>query len=151
MEHFPSVLDRAKSDAEAVRFRAVIDERGWGFFAVEVPGVTEFAGFVGLSIPRFEAVFTPCVEVGWRLAHSCWGSAFAPEAARAALAFGFETLGLDEIVSFTTVDNHRSRRVMAKLGMTHDPGDDFDHPNLPEGSPQRRHVFYRISRQRWEG
>jgi RimJ/RimL family protein N-acetyltransferase len=151
MEHFPRVLERGESDTEAGRFRAGIDERGWGLFAVGIPGVTEFAGFVGLSIPRFEAAFTPCVEVGWRLAHSCWGCGYASEAAHAALGFGFGTLGLEQIVSFASVGNQRSRRVMETLGMSHDPADDFDHPKLPEASPCRRHVLYRISCERWEG
>jgi RimJ/RimL family protein N-acetyltransferase len=151
MQHFPGVLDRVASDAEAERFRSLFDARGWGFFAVEIPGTTEFAGFVGLSIPRFEAEFTPCVEVGWRLAHTYWGSGYATEAARTVLGFGFEALALEAVVSFTTVANRRSQRVMEKLGMTHDPADDFDHPSLPKESLQRRHVLYRLTRQRWEG
>src|SRR5262249_22713818 len=105
-----------------------------------------FAGFIGLSIPRFEAHFTPCVEIGWRLAAACWGQGFATEGARAALAFGFQTLALAEIVSFTVPANLRSRRVMEKLGMTHHPRDDFDHPRLPEGHWLSRHVLYRIAR-----
>ena len=99
---------------------------------------------MGLSVPRFEASFTPCVEIGWRLAAEHWGRGYAPEAARAALAFGFDTLALREILSFTAVANQPSRRVMEKLGMTHDPADDFDHPALPEGHALRRHVLYRI-------
>jgi RimJ/RimL family protein N-acetyltransferase len=104
--------------------------------------VVPFAGFIGLSIPRFDAPFTPCVEIGWRLAADQWGRGYATEGAEAALAFGFESLRLPEIVSFTTVDNHRSRRVMTKIGMTHDPADDFDHPNVV--GRLRRHVLYRI-------
>jgi RimJ/RimL family protein N-acetyltransferase len=150
MEHLPAPLDRAGSDALADRIRGRLDERGWGLWAAEIPGVAEFAGFVGLATPAFEAAFTPCVEVGWRLAHAFWGRGYAPEAARACLAFGFERLGLDEIVSFTTRNNRRSRRVMRKLGMTHDPAEDFDHPNLPAHSLHRRHVLYRLSRRRWE-
>jgi len=115
-------------------------------WAVEISNVTPFAGFIGLSIPRFEAAFTPCVEIGWRLAADFWGRGLATEAARAALAFGFESLGLTEIVSFTVPANLRSRRVMEKLGMSHDPSCDFDHPLLPAGHRLRRHVFYRIVR-----
>jgi ribosomal-protein-alanine N-acetyltransferase len=102
-----------------------------------------------LAPPRFEAAFTPAVEVGWRLAVEAWGHGYATEAARAALAFGFEERGLDEIVSFTTPANVRSRAVMERIGMTRDPADDFDHPNLPPESPLRRHVLYRLSRARW--
>jgi RimJ/RimL family protein N-acetyltransferase len=147
MEYFPATLSRAESDAFAARIRAELAERGFGLWAVEAPGEAEFIGFTGLSVPRFEARFTPCVEIGWRIAKEFWGRAYAPEAAGKALAHAFGPLGLDEIVSFTAVANLRSRRVMEKLGMTHDPADDFDHPNLAPGSPLRRHVLYRIRRQ----
>lgn len=124
---------------------AHFQEHGFGLWAVEIPGVATFAGFVGLSVPRFEAHFTPCVEIGWRLAAPYWGRGYATEGARAALEFGFDHLHLDQIVSFTVPDNVRSRRVMEKIGMTHDPADDFDHPNLPEGHRLRRHVLYGIA------
>ena len=125
-----------------------IDEHGWGLWAVEIPGVAPFAGYIGLAAPRFDAHFTPCVEIGWRLAHEHWGHGYASEGARAALAFGFAALKLHEIVSFTVPANLRSRRVMERLGMTHDPADDFDHPGLPVEHPLRRHVLYRIHPQR---
>jgi RimJ/RimL family protein N-acetyltransferase len=144
MEFFPSTLSRPESDALAERIHAHFTRHGFGLWAVEVPGVTPFAGFVGLSIPRFVAHFTPCVEIGWRLATAHWGRGYATEGARAVLAFGFDTLELDEIVSLAVVGNHRSRRVMEKIGMTHDPDDDFEHPGLPEGHELRPHVLYRI-------
>ena len=144
MEYFPGVFSRAESDALARRIDEHFDRHGFGLWAVEVPGVTAFAGFVGLSIPGFAAHFTPCVEVGWRLAEEYWGRGYATEGARAALAFGFRELGLREIVSFTVPENFRSRRVMEKIGMTHDPADDFDHPGVP-GRP--RHVLYRLARE----
>ncbi|WP_019144277.1 GNAT family N-acetyltransferase [Aeromicrobium massiliense] len=143
MEHFPSTLDREQSDALADRIATGLDERGWGLWALEVPGVTPFAGFVGLAVPRFDAAFTPAVEVGWRLARPWWGRGYAPEAAREAVRFGLDELGLEEVVSFTAVGNARSRRVMEKVGLTHDPADDFDHPDLPDGHRLRRHVLYR--------
>jgi RimJ/RimL family protein N-acetyltransferase len=146
MEHFPSTLSRAESDAVAARIRAALAERGFGLWALEVPGVAPFAGFTGLSVPPFDAHFTPCVEVGWRLAREHWGRGYASEGASRALAHGFESLGLDEIVSFTAAGNTRSRRVMERIGMTHDPADDFEHPNLAPGHPLRRHVLYRIQR-----
>jgi len=149
MEHFPSTLTRAESDAAAARIRAEMAERGFGLWAVEAPGVAPFVGFTGLAVPRFEAHFTPCVEVGWRVAREYWGRGFASEAARATLAHGFESLGLDQIVSFTAVGNARSRRVMEKIGMTRDPADDFEHPSLAPGHPLRRHVLYRIRRNEW--
>ena len=146
MEHFPKLLDRAESDAVAARIRENFDRRGFGLWAVEVPGVAEFIGFVGLSVPHFEAHFTPCVEIGWRLARDHWGFGLASEAARAAVDFGFSQLELDQIVSFTVPANKRSRAVMERIGMTRTPVDDFDHPSLPDGHPLRRHVLYRLSR-----
>ncbi len=151
MEYFPGILSAEQSDEFAADIRQGLEERGWGLWAVEQPGVVEFAGFVGLAIPRFEAPFMPCVEVGWRLARHCWGRGLAPEAARAALAFGFAELGLEEIVSFTASSNSASQRVMEKLGMVRDPAEDFDHPSLAEGHPLRCHVLFRLSRERFGG
>jgi RimJ/RimL family protein N-acetyltransferase len=146
MEHFPSILSREESDARAATIEAHFEQHGFGLWAVEILNVTPFAGFIGLTIPRFTAHFTPCVEIGWRLAAACWGHGYATEGARAALAFGFEALGLGEIVSFTVPANIRSRRVMEKIGMSHDRAGDFEHPALPEGHPLRRHVLYRVTR-----
>lgn len=144
MEHFPSTLDRAQSDALVDRISGQLDDQGWGLWAVEGP--EGFIGFTGLAVPRFVAPFTPCVEMGWRLARSAWGHGYATEAARAAAGHGFDELGLDEIVSFTTVANVRSRAVMERLGMTRQTRDDFDHPLIADGDPLRRHVLYRLSR-----
>jgi 3-dehydroquinate dehydratase/shikimate dehydrogenase len=143
MEFFPATLSTSESDALAGAIETHITQNGWGLWAVEIPGVTSFAGFTGLSRPRFEAHFTPCVEVGWRLDREFWGRGYATEGALAALQFGFETLGLDEIVSFTTARHAASRRVMERIGMTHDPVDDFDYPGWPVGHNLRRHVLYR--------
>jgi RimJ/RimL family protein N-acetyltransferase len=145
MEHFPSPLSTADSDALAVRIEGHFEQHGFGLWVVEIPGVTPFAGFVGLSVPRFEAHFTPCVEIGWRLAAEHWHHGFATEGARAVLAFGFERLRLREIVSFTVPGNFRSRRVMESLGMSHEAADDFDLPAPPGGPPPQRHVLYRIA------
>lgn len=146
MEHFPSLLSREESDTRVTGIEAHFERHGFGLWAVEIVGVAPFAGFVGLSIPGFQAPFMPCVEIGWRLAFEHWGRGYATEGATAALTFGFETLNLPEIVSFTVPANVRSRRVMKKLGMTHNPMEDFDHPVLPEGHPLRRHVLYRLRR-----
>lgn len=149
MEHFPSTLSPAQSDELVARILDRWRSGGPSLWAVEVPGVAPFVGFVGLLIPSFAAHFTPCVEVGWRLAAEHWGQGYATEGAAAALGFGFGSLGLDEIVSFTVEANSRSRRVMSKLGLHHDPADDFDHPNLAAGHPMQRHVLYRITAQEW--
>jgi RimJ/RimL family protein N-acetyltransferase len=146
MEHFPACLTRAESDGLAQRIEAHLAARGFGLWAAEVRETGEFAGFIGLSVPTFEAHFTPCVEIGWRLDPAWWNRGLATEGASAALRFAFETLGLNEVVSFTVPANRASRRVMEKVGMCHDPADDFDHPKIPEGHPLRRHVLYRKAR-----
>ena len=150
MEFFHNVPSRQESEARLRRIREHFDKHGFGMWALEVVGVTEFAGFVGLAIPPFEASFTPCVEIGWRLAHEYWAHGYATEAAGAALDYGFGTLGLKEIVAFTVPANSRSRRVMERLGMTTSPAEDYDSPMLPEGHPLRRHMLYRITPAQWE-
>lgn len=146
MAHFPSTLTREESDASADRLERELAERPFGLWVVEIPGVTAFAGFTGLHVPGFEAAFTPCVEIGWRLAFAHWGHGYATEAARAALAYAWDTVRLDEVVAFTTIGNARSRAVMDRIGMRHDAAGDFDHPRLPAGHPLRRHVLYRVHR-----
>lgn len=145
MEFYPQTMTRQESDALVERARTHFAKHGFGLWAVEVPGVAEFIGFTGLIVPNWEAAFTPCVEVGWRLAPEHWGHGYATEAAGAAVRFGFETAGLREILSFTVPANGRSRAVMQRLGMTHDPADDFDHPLLSEGHSLRKHVLYRLA------
>jgi ribosomal-protein-alanine N-acetyltransferase len=145
MAYFPSVLDRAASDALADRIEAHFSEHEFGPWAVEVQGGESFIGFVGLARVGFDAHFTPAVEIGWRLARSSWGHGYATEGAREACRVAFEALRLPEIVSFTVPANLRSRAVMERIGMTHDTGGDFDHPRLAEGHPLRRHVLYRLS------
>jgi anti-anti-sigma factor len=143
MEHFPAKLTHAESDALVDRIEAGFDEHGFGLWAVEVPGVAPFIGFVGLAMQGPEFTFGPAVEVGWRLARAHWGSGYATEGARAALQCGTETFGLHEIVSMTAKTNLRSQRVMRRLGMIHHARDDFDHPRIAPGNPLRRHVLYR--------
>jgi RimJ/RimL family protein N-acetyltransferase len=172
MEFMPRRLNRDESDAFAARIRTDMERRGWGLWAVEVRGpasgavVTEvaaapvspeagaptaitaapFIGYVGLSVPSFDAHFTPCVEIGWRLAKEHWGHGYASEAAAACLRFAFETLNLKQIVAFTVPLNRRSMRVMERIGMTRDRAGDFEHPRLAPGHPLRSHVLYRINR-----
>jgi RimJ/RimL family protein N-acetyltransferase len=152
MLHFPSTLTAQQSGEMIDRMTAAWAARGFGLWAVERIDTSEFIGFVGLTSPGWQAAFTPCVEVGWRLAKQQWGNGFAPEAAFAALEWGFANVELprDEIVSFATVANVNSQRVMQKIGMVRDPNDDFDHPLLPDWAG-RRHVLYRIDRRRFAG
>lgn len=149
MQHFPAPLSAAESDALVERIEASWAAGGPSLWAVEVPGEAPFIGVVGLLEATFEADFTPCVEVGWRLARAHWGRGYAPEAAIASLRHAFEVLGIDEVHSFTAVDNTNSRRVMEKIGLQRDPADDFDHPMLPPGHPLQRHVRYRIRAEQW--
>lgn len=144
MAYFPAPLMRAESDAMADCCQKLIDERGWGFWAVELKTTCEFIGFVGLHIPSAELPFSPCVEIGWRLAYDHWGKGYATEAAMGALSAGFDRLGLNEIVAFTPVGNIRSRAVMERLGMQE--SGTFEHPQVPAGSDLRQHCLYRLSR-----
>ncbi len=146
MEFFPALLSAEESNAMIDRAEAHFARHGFGPFAAELHSTGEFIGYIGLAVPAFEAHFTPCVEIGWRLAVEHWGSGLATEGASAVLSHAFTTFALDEVVSFTVPANLRSRRVMEKLGMTHDPAEDFDHPNLSVDHPLRRHVLYRLRR-----
>ena len=141
MHFFPKPLTLEESALSMARHRARIDERGWGLWAVEVDGV--FAGFTGLAEPKFKAHFTPCVEILWRLRKEFWGQGFAFDAAQQAMTYAFTELKLPELVSFTAVVNLRSRKLLERLGFSHDPSEDFDHPGIAEGNWLRRHVLYR--------
>ncbi len=146
MRYFMSTLTRAESDGLAERIEADFARRGFGLFAAELRDSAEFCGYIGLAVPGFEAHFTPCMEIGWRLAAGFWNRGLATEGAGTVLRYAFQIVGLDEVVSFTVPANVPSRRVMEKIGMTHDPADDFDHPRIPPGHPLRRHVLYRASK-----
>ena len=145
MRYFERALTREESDAMVDRIERHFDENGFGSWAVEVVGGSPFIGYVGLWRPNFQAHFMPAVEIGWRLDMPFWGRGYATEAARAALADGFERVGLREIVSFTSPLNVPSIKVMERIGMTHDPADDFDHPNVTQGHRLKRHVLYRLA------
>ena len=140
---------RQDSDGWIDRQIAHQADHGFCFWATVLKQDGRFVGSVGLLRVRYEAHFTPAVEIGWRLARDVWGRGYAVEAARAALRFGFEDLSLDQIVANTAVDNLNSQRVMVKLGMSRDAADDFDHPRLAEGNPLRRQVLYRLTRDNW--
>lgn len=143
MEYFPSTLTAEECELLIARIEAGFERHGFGAWACELKENGAFIGFVGLSVPTFHAPFMPCVEIGWRIAHAHWGQGLAPEAAQVVLDAAFGVLGLPEVVSFTAVQHYRSRRVMEKIGMTHDPSGDFDHPSLPSDHPLCRHVLYR--------
>jgi ribosomal-protein-alanine N-acetyltransferase len=149
MEFMPGCLYRVESNLLADRIERHFRKHGFGLYAVELRTERVFIGFTGLQIPRFDAHFTPCVEIGWRLSADYWRRGLATEAAQAVVRHAFESLKLDALVSFTVPANQRSRRVMEKLGMTHDPSEDFDHPSLPPGHPLRKHVLYRLQSGEW--
>ncbi len=144
MEHFPATRTLEETKAFVERIKETFDSRGYGLFATELQKTGAFIGFVGLMPAQFESHFTPCVEVGWRLAKEYWGRGYAPEAARRVLKFGFELIKLDEILSWTATSNTNSMRVMEKIGMRRDLRGDFDHPNIPDGHRLQRHVLYRL-------
>jgi len=145
MEHFPEPLTREQSDLLIERIEAGFERSGYGLWALETRAGGELIGFTGLADVPYETPFTPAVEIGWRLARPAWGAGYASEGARAALAFGFGVAGLEEIVSFATVGNERSRAVMRRIGMERDRDGDFEHPRLPAGHPLAPHVLYRLA------
>src|ERR1700739_767491 len=149
LEYLGERMSRKRSDEVADRIEAHFRTHGFGLCAAELTEGGEFIGFIGLAVPAFEAAFTPCVEIGWRLAAEYWGAGLATEGAREIVRYAFEELGRAELVSLTASGNERSRRVMAKLGMTHDAAENFDHPQIPAGHPLRRHVLYRLARGKW--
>lgn len=150
MEFFPAPLDVAASAALLRRIEHGIATYGFGLWALELRESGRLIGCVGLGVPSFEAPFMPCVEIGWRLSYDYWGHGYATEAAESVLAFGFQHLKLAEIVAFTAAQNVRSQRLMRRLGMLYDPTADFAHPALPEPSPLRQHVLYRMTRAHWQ-
>jgi RimJ/RimL family protein N-acetyltransferase len=149
MRYFPSLISEEQSRASVDYWLSQFSERGWSNWAVELKDTDEFIGFVGLWVPKQELPFSPCVEIGWRLARRFWGQGYATEGARASLRVGFETLGLAEIVSYTALSNRPSRAVMERIGM-HDTGEEFDHPAVPLDNALRRHCLYKITSEAWD-
>jgi RimJ/RimL family protein N-acetyltransferase len=146
MEFMPGPLFPQQSDDLIARIELHFHHHGFGLCAAEDIETKTLIGFIGLNIPSYDAPFMPAVEIGWRLAADYWGRGFATEGARAVVDHAFNALQLNSLVAFTVPGNLRSRRVMEKLGMTHNPADDFDHPSLPPGHRFRRHVLYRLQR-----
>jgi RimJ/RimL family protein N-acetyltransferase len=147
MEFFPATLTLEETDQGMARIEQHFERHGFGFYAAELVETGAFIGFIGLNVPAFDATFMPAVEIGWRLGYDYWGRGLATEGAQAVVGYAFDTLKLPSLVSFTTTANLRSRRVMEKIGMVHDEASDFDHPNLTEEHPLRRHVLYRLRPQ----
>jgi ribosomal-protein-alanine N-acetyltransferase len=144
MEFFPDTLTREESDQLIENIENHFDNRGFGLFATALKAEGQLIGFIGLHVASFQAHFTPCVEIGWRIATPYWGKGLATEGSREVIRFAFDRLKLESLVSFTVPENVASRRLMEKLGMTHNPAEDFDHPKLPPGHRLRRHVLYRL-------
>ena len=149
MEFYPQPLTKEQSHSMGSRVQSRLDERGWGFWAVELPNQKKFIGFVGLHIPKDSLPCSPCVEIGWRLAKEYWGRGYATEAANESLRYAFTELNLTEVVSFTTLANLPSQAVMQKIGMS-DTGNNFMHPDIGTAHPQCEHVLYKISRKEWQ-
>jgi ribosomal-protein-alanine N-acetyltransferase len=144
MEFYPATISREESDTLAMRLQQNMDAIGFGLYAAEVKSTGSFVGYVGISEVGFTADFAPALEIGWRLAAESWGQGYATEAAKACLAHAFSELEFPDLVSFTTRGNKKSIAVMERIGMSRNPDDDFEHPNLPAGHPLRPHVLYRI-------
>ena len=151
MRYFPNIMTREKTQQLIEKARRKTREDGYCFGPIEIRETGEFLGFVGLNIPEYGSPlpFDPCVEIGWRLKQSAWGKGYASEAANEWLRFGFETIGLEEIVSFTIPANAPSQKVMTRIGMTRDVEGDFRHPALPEDHPIAQHVLYRLATSDW--
>lgn len=149
MQFYTHTLNREESDALAEKYQRELKARGYGFWAVQAPAEADFIGYVGLNYWDLEADFSPCIDVGWRLGSPYWGKGYATEAALAALDYGFETLGFQEIVSMATIGNTRSHRVMERLGMRTNPSENFAHPKLPKGHPLSMRVLYRLTKKEW--
>ena len=148
MEFFPALQSRQSSNASIDLWQSQFSSQGWSDWAVELLDSGQFVGFVGLTVPRRVLPFSPCVEIGWRLAKSAWGHGFATEGGRAVLQVAFERIGLSEVVSFTALGNLRSRAVMERLGLRN-AMQDFEHPGVPEHHALRPHCLYRVTRKQW--
>lgn len=144
-EFLPALGTRENTAAGIQRIIDHEQQKGFSLYAVELKTTREMIGWIGLMTPSFDAHFTPAVEIGWRLAPGHWNQGYATEGAQAILGYAFTTLGLEEVVSFTVEGNLASRRVMEKIGLQHDPVDDFRHPKLP-GHRLEKHVLYRLKR-----
>ncbi len=145
MKFFPKILNEEESNNAINKFIAHFEKHGFGLLAVERNDNKKFIGFIGLNIPNFTTNFTPCVEIGWRLAKEHWGQGLATEGATAILQHAFDQLKLKEIVAFTAKNNLASIAVMKKIGMKRVIDGDFPHPNLPSNHALAPHILYKIN------
>lgn len=143
MEHFPAPKTFEETRNFIIGNRALYDQLGYCLYAVELKDTHEFIGWVGLQPVTEELPCFPAIEIGWRIGTMYWGKGYATEAAQAVMHHAFNNLGLDELVTFTTTTNKRSEKLMQRLGFTHMPNEDFDHPKIADGHILQRHVFYR--------
>ena len=148
MEFYPNPLSQEESYKMATRIQSLIAERGWGFWALELPNQEDFIGFVGLHKPKETLPFSPCVEIGWRLAKEYWGRGYATEAAKESIKYAFNEINLEEVVSFTTLANARSQNIMQKIGMSN-TGNNFMHPDIECNHPRCEHVLFKITKSEW--
>jgi len=148
MSFYPRTLSENESNQMADKLKCLISLRGWGLWAVETITGREFIGFVGLHEPRDDLPVTPCVEIGWRLDKSHWGHGYATEAAQACLKYAFDVIDLTEVYSFASLVNIKSYAVMQRLNML-DTGNNFEHPNFPQGHEYAEHVLYKITKEQW--
>ena len=146
MEYFPQLSTAAETMAMIKRINIAFEKNGFGLWAVENKITKEFLGFTGFMIPQFESFFTPCIEIGWRFKKESWRQGFATEAAKACLNYGFDNLGFNKIVSFTSTLNYKSEKVMQRIGMNYIAH--FDHPKIEKENSLCRHVLYEINRKR---
>jgi len=149
MKYFSEVLTTKKSNELADRCETLITKNGWGFWAVETISDNRFIGFTGLNQPEYELPVNSCVEIGWRFSAEAWGQGYATEAAKACLDFAFQNLVLDEVYSFSTVSNQKSRAVMERLNMVNQ-NLNFNHPLVPDNDKLQEHVLYKIELQQWK-
>ena len=144
MRFFPATLYAEETKAFYDSIQQEFSEYGYGLYAVEEKDSGYFIGYIGFHWSRFDLDFCPCIEMSWRLSKQYWNKVYATEGAAACLKHGFEKLCFDVVVSFTSIENVASQRVMQKIGMHFERY--FEHPKVSEGHPLRSHVFYRINK-----
>ena len=149
MQFFPSAPDEEETIAFIDKVIVHQEQYGFSLYAVEIKKTGEMIGFVGLFTATFKAHFTPATEIGWRLSSKYWNQGYATEAAKAVLDYAFNERKLDEVVSFTSMLNKPSIRIMQKIGLHTSSEDDFDNPNVPADSPLVKHVLYKLKRSEY--
>ena len=147
MEYFPSLQDLARTKKLIDKANKHFNEYGYSMYATEIKETGAFIGFIGLLTVDFKASFTPATEIGWRLSSKYWNQGYTTEGAKSLLSYAFNYLNIPEIVSFTSINNTASIRVMEKIGLKHNSSDDFNNPDMPNNSPLFRNVLYRLKKK----